>query len=67
LPLIIVFLPQPWPSRLEKWLPGGAGQAILHTVREHDSLAPWTGYGVLLGYVAVVLIVAALLLRARDV
>jgi hypothetical protein len=67
LPLITVFLPQPWPNRLEKWLPGGAGQAILHTVRDHDSLAPWTGYGVLLGYVVAVLIVAALLLRALDV
>jgi hypothetical protein len=67
LPLIIVFFPQPWPNRLEKWLPGGAGQSILHTVRESNSLAPWAGYGVLMIYVAVVLVVAALLLRARDV
>jgi len=66
-PLIIVFMPRPWPDRLEKWLPGGAGQAILHTVRDHDSLAPWTGYGALMLYVAVVLLVAAVLLRARDV
>jgi ABC-2 type transport system permease protein len=67
LPLIIVFLPRPWPNRLEKWLPGGAGQSILHTVHDSESLAPWAGFGVLMVYVAIVMVVAALLLRARDV
>ncbi|MDQ1699463.1 MAG: type transport system permease protein [Frankiaceae bacterium] len=66
-PLVIVFMPAPWPNRLEKWLPGGAGQAILHTVHDADSLGPWTGYGVLVLYVVAVLVAAAVLLRTRDV
>jgi hypothetical protein len=67
LPLLVVFLPDPWPNRLEKWLPGGAGQAIFHVVPEANRLAPWAGFGVLMAYLAVILAAAALLLRARDV
>jgi ABC-2 type transport system permease protein len=66
-PLVIVFMPQPWPDRLEKWLPAGAGQAIMHTVRDSDSLGPWAGFGALMLYVVAVLAIAAILLRARDV
>lgn len=70
-PLIVHFLPEPWPENVTKFLPGGfgeaAGNAIWNPHPGHQSLSPWTGFGVLMAYVVGVLIVAALLLRARDV
>jgi ABC-2 type transport system permease protein len=67
LPLLVVFLPDPWPTRLAKWLPSGAGQSILHVHTDTDRFAPWTGFGVLMAYVVIVLVAAAVLLRSRDV
>ena len=67
LPLLVVFLPDPWPVRLQKWLPSGAGQSILHVHTDVDRFAPWTGFGVLMAYVAIVLAISAVLLRSRDV
>jgi ABC-type transport system involved in multi-copper enzyme maturation permease subunit len=67
LPILIHFLPDPWPDRLGKWLPGAAGQALWTVRPDANSLGPWTGFLVLLGYVVVILLAAAALLRARDV
>jgi len=36
-------------------------------LHQGNQLAPWTGFGVLCAYAAVALILAAILLRRRDV
>jgi ABC-2 type transport system permease protein len=57
------------------FLPGTAGHQLLATQAAIDQaraisstpvLDPWTGYGVMLAWVAVLLVVAAVLLRRRD-
>ncbi len=66
-PIIAQSMPDPWPERLAKWLPDGAGQSIIHVHVDPHRFGPWAGYGVLIGYVVIVLAVAAALLRSRDV
>jgi ABC-2 type transport system permease protein len=57
------------------FLPGTAGHQLLatqdsieqaRTMSSAPVLDPWTGYGVMLAWVAVLLVVAAVLLRRRD-
>lgn len=71
LPIILNLLPTPWPDRLVKWFPGVGDRALgtaLWAVRPADgALSPWAGFGMLVAYIAGLLVIAALLLRARDV
>jgi len=67
LPILVHLLPDPWPDRISKWLPGDAGQALWAVRHDPTSLAPWAGFGILMLYVAAGLIGAALLLHRRDV
>lgn len=67
LPILVHFLPDPWPDRISKWLPGEAGQALWSVRPDPNTLAPWTGFGVLMAYVAVAMVAAAVVLRRRDV
>lgn len=48
------------------YLPSDAGQAIMQTGPVPDTMAPWTGLALFAGYVAVVVMTAALVLRRRD-
>jgi ABC-2 type transport system permease protein len=48
------------------YLPSNAGAAILQVRPESGSLAPWLGFGLFVGYTAVALAAAAVLLRRRD-
>lgn len=66
-PIVAQFMPDPWPARLMKWLPNGAGQSIIHVHAEANRFGPWAGFGVLMGYVGIVVVAAAVLLRTRDV
>jgi ABC-2 type transport system permease protein len=66
-PILVHFLPDPWPDRISKWLPGDAGQALWTVRPDAHTLGPWAGFAVLLGYVAAAIVAAAVLLRARDV
>ena len=66
-PILIQLLPDPWPDRISKWLPGDAGR-VLWTVRHQNNLlSPWTVFGMLMLYVAAITIAAAVLLKRRDV
>ena len=66
----------PWApvQTLAAHLPASAGSRLLQaeevgsviTVSSTTDLTPWQGYGVLLAWVAVVLVVAGVLLRRRD-
>jgi ABC-type transport system involved in multi-copper enzyme maturation permease subunit len=66
-PILVHLLPDPWPDRISKWLPGQAGQALWAVRHDPTMLAPWSGFGILMLYVVAALIAAALLLTRRDV
>ena len=69
LPIIVNFLPSNWQEHVHKYLPGEAGQQVLITVRDAggQSLSPWVGFSVFLGYAVLVMALAAVLLKRRDV
>jgi ABC-2 type transport system permease protein len=71
LPLIVHFLPAPWPVNLTKWLPGGvgdtAGLAIWTPHPGAHSFGPWAGFGVLMLWVVAMFVIGAIILRRRDV
>jgi ABC-2 type transport system permease protein len=67
LPIVAGFLPGSLSDQVNKFLPSTAGQAI--TMVHPDpatSLSPWTGFGVLCAYAAVLLTLAALRMRRGD-
>lgn len=70
-PLIVHFLPAPWPTNVMKWLPGAvgdtAGVAVWTAHPGTHSLGPWTGFAVLMLWVVAVFAAGAVTLRRRDV
>jgi ABC-2 type transport system permease protein len=55
-----------WGKDVAQFFPGEAGGSFVSTVRASQSLSPWVGLGVMIGWVVVGLGVAAVLLRRRD-
>lgn len=73
LPLVVTILGNwlSWVADLAPYLPAAAGERIMATesveaIPGLTLLEPWTGYAILLAYVAVALTAAAVLLRRRD-
>jgi ABC-2 type transport system permease protein len=66
LPILAQALPASWFPHVYPYLPSVAGQAIMHVHASALSLAPWTGFGVFADYTAVLVALAAFLLRRRD-
>jgi hypothetical protein len=64
--IVIRALPTPLANEIEKFTPGHIGVAVvsLHMVRE--TLAPWTGLLVLLGYAVLPLVIGGVLPVRRD-
>jgi len=60
-------LPDSWGPDVARWLPTEAGGSIMSLVTDSTGFAPWTGYAVLVGWVAVLLVTATVLLKRRDV
>jgi ABC-2 type transport system permease protein len=67
LPGISELLPENLSNSVHPYLPSNAGAAVAQAVPDAHMLAPWTGFGLFLGYAVVTLAVAAWLLRRRDV
>jgi ABC-type transport system involved in multi-copper enzyme maturation permease subunit len=67
LPPIVSVLPQHLADTIGRYLPSSAGLAVTSVSPDSSMLAPWTGFGVLCGYVVVTLAAAAILLTRRDV
>jgi ABC-type transport system involved in multi-copper enzyme maturation permease subunit len=67
LPPLMGVLPASWNNAISPYLPANAGRAIMQTGNPAHTLAPWTGLGVLAAYTAIVLAIAAIQLRRRDV
>lgn len=51
---------------IDTYLPNSAGEVVTHVHADPTALAPWTGFGLFCGYVAVALVLAAVNLRRRD-
>jgi ABC-type transport system involved in multi-copper enzyme maturation permease subunit len=66
LPILSNALPSPWNQRVAEFTPGEAGRAILNVRPQSNLLAPWTGMAVLVGYVAITLVIASVLIDRRD-
>jgi ABC-type transport system involved in multi-copper enzyme maturation permease subunit len=67
LPPLMGVLPSSWDNAISPYLPSNAGRAIMQTGSPAHTLAPWTGLGVFGIYTAVVIAIAAIQLRRRDV
>jgi ABC-2 type transport system permease protein len=67
LPIISGLLPDVWQRDFSRFLPANAGSAVTFTVHMPNTLGPWAGYAVLLGWAALSLGVGWWLLRTRDV
>jgi ABC-type transport system involved in multi-copper enzyme maturation permease subunit len=66
LPPLMNVLPTSWNDAASPYLPLQAGQTIM-SITPGNHLSPWAGFAVLCGYAAASLLVAAVLLRRRDV
>jgi ABC-type transport system involved in multi-copper enzyme maturation permease subunit len=66
LPVLGDVLPASWALHVTPYLPSMAGQAMTMVLPEPGMLAPWTGFAVFCGYVAVAVAAAAVLLKRRD-
>ena len=72
---VITAIPLSFFDHIEPFLPSSAGSRLILTQESLDlvneasagvDLGAWQGYGVLLGWVAVLMVLAAVLLRRRD-
>jgi hypothetical protein len=52
---------------ISRYLPSSAGAALLQANPQTGALAPWTGFGLFTLYVAITMMLAAVLLHRRDV
>jgi ABC-2 type transport system permease protein len=67
LDLLRVALPHSWQTSVVPYLPGNADWAVYSVPPDNGGmLAPWSGFALFCGYVAVTIAVAAVLLRRRD-
>ena len=66
LPIVVAVLPGGWNTLVSPYLPGNAGMAVMARTHDANTLAPWSGFALFCGYVAVVVGAAALLLKTRD-
>jgi len=67
--ILVNLLPSTWQDHIDKWIPAMAGTQIWATIPSQGQpamFAPWTGFAVLCGYAAIVLIAAVALFRKRD-
>jgi ABC-2 type transport system permease protein len=67
IPPLMNVLPASWSNAISPYLPSNAGQAIMQSGSPAHTLAPWTGLGVFAAYTAILIAVAAIQLRRRDV
>jgi ABC-type transport system involved in multi-copper enzyme maturation permease subunit len=66
LPLVAGFLPASFQESAGRFFPAQAGMAVFSVAPDPRSLAPWTGYGLFLAYVATALVIGGMFLNRRD-
>jgi ABC-type transport system involved in multi-copper enzyme maturation permease subunit len=67
LPPLMLALPQSWQDAISPYLPSDAGEQMLAATRDPQMLTPLAGGLVFVGYCAILIAIAAVLLRRRDV
>jgi ABC-2 type transport system permease protein len=67
LPGINAILPSSVSHAIDPYLPNSAGTVVAQAVSDPGMLSPWTGFALFCGYTAIAVVVAAVLLRRRDV
>jgi hypothetical protein len=67
IPIVTQLLPDSLQHDFARYLPANAGSAITNVVQTSDSLGPWAGYAVFLGWVALVIGAGWYMLRTKDV
>jgi ABC-type transport system involved in multi-copper enzyme maturation permease subunit len=67
IPPLMNVLPSSWNGAISPYLPSNAGRAIMSVGPHMDTLAPWTGFGLFVGYTVALIALAAVLLLRRDV
>ena len=66
-PPLMLLLPSDWQRAITPYLPSEAGRAMFSGLtRGGDTLSPGVGFAVMLGYVALAIAIAAVLLVRRD-
>jgi hypothetical protein len=67
IPVLSTMLPDSWATGFQKWWPTNAGGRLATVLPNHDLLSPWTGFGVLVVFVATVVAIAFTMFHFRDV
>jgi hypothetical protein len=67
IPPLVSILPTTTANAIDPYLPGNAGEAIMHVGQQAHMLSPWAGLALFAGYVAATIAAAAALLVRRDV
>jgi ABC-2 type transport system ATP-binding protein len=65
-PIILAFIPGRVGADLRRYWPTQAGAQVFRVQSDASAMAPWAGFAVLVGFVAVVLVAAGYLLNRRD-
>jgi hypothetical protein len=66
IPPLMNILPTSWNNAITQYLPSEAGRQLFSLTHDAHTLAPWPGALLFIGYCALVLAIAALLLVRRD-
>ena len=66
IPPLMNILPSSWNNAISPYLPDAAGRSIFSLHPGAHSLAPWPGFALFLGYTALAVAIAAVLLIRRD-
>jgi len=66
IPPLMNVLPTSWNNAISQYLPSNAGRQIFSLTHSDHSLRPWSGTALFVGYCALALAIAAVLLVRRD-
>jgi ABC-type transport system involved in multi-copper enzyme maturation permease subunit len=66
IPPLMNILPTSWNNAISKWLPSEAGRQLFALHRDPTRFAQWPSGAIFLGYCALAIAIAAVLLRRRD-
>lgn len=67
LPVLFEVVPGTWAKSVGKFFPSNAGSSFVSSVHAADTLTPWTGLIVLVAWVIAAGVLAAFVLKRRDV
>ena len=66
-PSLVGFLPVSTEHTVGRYLPSGAGSAVVKVHPDPWDMAPWTGIALFAGYAIATLVIGAIALRRRDI